>query len=66
MPALRCPLSVETSPGELLDKITILQIKRRRIGDPGKLVNVLIELGALQAAQARSAGRINGIVAADG
>jgi uncharacterized protein DUF6165 len=36
------------SPGELLDKLTILQIKSERITDSAKLVNVNIEQAALQ------------------
>ena len=36
------------SPGELIDKITILAIKSRRIGDPSKLANVRAELDALR------------------
>ena len=36
------------SPGELVDKITILAIKSRRIGDPAKLANVRAELAALR------------------
>jgi hypothetical protein len=36
------------SPGELIDKITILAIKSRRIGDPAKLANVRAELEALR------------------
>ncbi len=51
--ALRGPLLVETAPGELLDKITILEIKRSRITDPDKQLHVCIELGALLAARAR-------------
>ncbi|MGY6553948.1 MAG: DUF6165 family protein [Wenzhouxiangella sp.] len=35
------------SPGELLDKLTILDIKAERIGDPAKLANVQRELGLL-------------------
>ena len=38
---------VPISPGELLDKITILQIKTERINNPEKLSNVKIELNAL-------------------
>ena len=38
---------VPISPGELLDKITILQIKTERISDPTKVANVKIELEAL-------------------
>jgi hypothetical protein len=36
------------SPGELLDKVTILQIKTANITDKAKLANVAVELGALQ------------------
>ncbi len=39
---------VPISAGELLDKITILRIKERRIADPEKLVNVRRELHALE------------------
>lgn len=38
---------VPVSPGELLDKITILRIKSARIGDPEKLRNIAIELDLL-------------------
>ncbi len=40
---------VPISPGELLDKITILRIKSARIADEGKLANVRLELGLLEA-----------------
>jgi len=40
-------LSIPISFGELIDKITILEIKSERIGDAGKLVNVRAELGLL-------------------
>jgi FkbM family methyltransferase len=40
-------LRVEVSPGELLDKISILQIKSERIDDPAKLWNIQTELQAL-------------------
>ena len=40
---------VPTSVGELLDKITILQIKSERIPDESKLANVRKELEALTA-----------------
>ncbi len=40
-------LSVEISPGELIDKITILEIKLERIGDESKLENVRIEYDTL-------------------
>ena len=39
---------VPLSPGELLDKITILRIKAQRIGDAGKLANVGRELALLE------------------
>lgn len=39
---------VPVSPGELLDKITILRIKAARMADPAKLANVRVELEALE------------------
>lgn len=39
---------VPVSPGELLDKITILRIKAARIKDAAKLANVRLELGLLE------------------
>jgi hypothetical protein len=39
---------VPVSPGELLDKITILRIKSARITDPAKVGNVRLELGLLE------------------
>jgi len=41
-------LLVPISPGELLDKITILRIKSARIGDQAKLANVRRELKLLE------------------
>jgi len=41
-------IQVPISPGELLDKITILRIKAARIGDAGKLLNVRRELALLE------------------
>ena len=38
---------VEISPGELIDKITILEIKAERIADDGKLANVRYALDRL-------------------
>jgi prefoldin subunit 5 len=38
---------IPISPGELLDKITILQIKAERILDPEKVANVKTELDML-------------------
>jgi Family of unknown function (DUF6165) len=41
-------IRVPISPGELLDKITILRIKSTRMSDPEKLANVRMELQALE------------------
>lgn len=41
-------IKIDISVGELLDKITILQIKEERIKDAAKLENVKRELGVLQ------------------
>jgi len=40
---------VPISPGELIDKITILQIKSERMTDAAKLANVRTELKLLEA-----------------
>ena len=44
-------VSVEISPGELIDKITILEIKLDRIENAEKLVNVKHEFETLTAAR---------------
>ena len=41
-------IRVPISPGELLDKITILRIKSLRMTDPAKVANVRLELHALE------------------
>ncbi len=41
-------INVPVSPGELLDKITILRIKSHRMSDAQKLANVRIELKVLE------------------
>lgn len=41
-------IHVPVSPGEVLDKITILEIKSERIEDPEKVANVRVELALLQ------------------
>lgn len=46
---------VPISPGELLDKITILRIKARRMGDAVKLANVQRELALLETTWQRTA-----------
>ncbi|MEA3132763.1 MAG: hypothetical protein QOG17_609 [Gammaproteobacteria bacterium] len=48
-------IKVPISPGELLDKITILRIKSQRMSDPDKLRNVRLELEALQGTWTTSA-----------
>ncbi len=52
-------LPVPTSPGDFLDKLTILEIKAERIRDAAKLANVKRELETLRATWAASplAGR---------
>ena len=47
-------VAIETAPGELIDKITILEIKVERIGDPEKVRNVRTELDALRTARDRT------------
>ncbi len=45
---------VEISPGELIDKVTILEIKAARIGDDEKLANVRHELDLLSGIRAKN------------
>lgn len=47
-------LTVQTSPGEFLDKLTILEIKSERMHDAAKLANVRRELELLRATWAAS------------
>ncbi|MEE8506438.1 MAG: DUF6165 family protein [Kiloniellales bacterium] len=47
-------VSVEISPGELIDKITVLEIKAARIGDAKKLANVRHELDLLTVIRAKN------------
>ena len=47
-------IKVPVSPGELLDKITILRIKAQRMSDAQKLDNVRLELAALEQTWAAS------------
>lgn len=42
-------IEVPVSFGELIDKLTILEIKRERIDSPGKLANIVREFEALDA-----------------
>lgn len=48
-------IKVPISPGELIDKITILQIKSARMSDPAKVANVRTELALLEATWRSSA-----------
>ena len=48
-------IKVPISPGELLDKITILRIKSERMSDPAKVSNVRVELRALEQTWGESA-----------
>jgi hypothetical protein len=41
--------AIPVSVGEVIDKITILEIKAQRIADPAKHANVIAELAALNA-----------------
>jgi len=50
-------IRVPISPGELLDKLTILRIKAARIADPAKLANVRRELAVLELAWREAAPR---------
>jgi hypothetical protein len=46
------PILIPVSVGELLDKKTILEIKRERMTDAAQLANVELELALLRAASA--------------
>ncbi len=48
------PVVVEIAPGELLDKITILEIKSERITDEAKLTNIRRELALLTEARGKA------------
>lgn len=45
-------IRIDVSPGELIDKLTILEIKRERMSDPAKLRNVGAEHALLTASLA--------------
>ncbi len=47
-------IDVEVSAGELIDKLTILEIKLERIPDGNQLLNVRTELAALVASRDRA------------
>jgi len=50
-------IHVPVSPGEVLDKITILEIKSERMADPEKVANVRVELALLQETWASAVNR---------
>jgi Family of unknown function (DUF6165) len=50
----RLSITVEISPGELIDKITILTLKHERIANPDKRRRVAVELAMLEAARDRA------------
>lgn len=54
-------VSVDISPGELIDKITILEIKLERIEERTKLANVRIEHDALTKARDGAITRSKGL-----
>jgi len=59
------PLLAPISVGELLDKISILEIKAEAIDDPAKQANVLRELAALDAVRDRAVPPALGLEALD-
>lgn len=56
-------LHVPVSPGELLDKITILRIKAQRIRDAAKVANVRLELDLLERTWATLGAATQGVAA---
>ena len=56
-------ISVPISPGELIDKLTILEIKSARMTDTAKVANVRVELSLLQTTWNGSAYAKNDIAA---
>jgi hypothetical protein len=56
-------LLIPASVGELIDKITILEIKRQRISDPAKQQNISRELNALMVVEQQQLGYPQGALA---
>jgi Family of unknown function (DUF6165) len=56
-------IRIEVAPGELIDKLTILEIKRERIQDPAKLANVAVEFAALQSVYESAVHSSNALLA---
>ena len=46
--------TIAVSPGELLDRVSILELKRARVADPAQLLRVRAELAALHAERGRA------------
>ena len=55
------PPMIPIGPGELIDKITILQIKTERMDDEAKLKNVRHELEVLEAARRMHLPDVSGL-----
>ena len=55
-PKSETSILVEVGAGELIDKITILQIKLQRVKDSAKLINIRHEHNVLVAAQKKAMG----------
>lgn len=51
-------IEIPVSVGELIDRISILRLKRARIRDPQKLANVISELDHLEAIRDRTIGSL--------
>lgn len=51
-------IEIPVSVGELIDRISILRLKRARIRDPQKLANVISELDHLEAIRDRMIGSL--------
>lgn len=49
----QAPILIEIAPGELVDKLTILEIKFERIEDPEKRANIYRELKTIRKCYAR-------------
>ena len=52
-------IEIPVSAGELIDRLSILRLKRARIRDPGKRANVISELERLEAIRERTIGRLD-------
>lgn len=57
-------VSVPVSWGELIDKITILEIKQHKLEDPAALANVARELDLLEAVRDRAGALPDGVARA--